>query len=102
MFANAAYWASSVATATLSPPNGVGMIVADVAMIAAADKVDMPVFLNTGNRVASKIMARLDALGITRDNKFPSKNTTGTRTYTDLIFPRGFVMTLTVTSFALM
>ncbi|MNV99594.1 hypothetical protein D3C71_1949760 [compost metagenome] len=76
-------------------------MVADVAIIAAADNVDIPAFFNTGNNVASKIIARFEALGITRDNKFPSKKTTGTRIYTDLILPSGFVNTLTVTSFAL-
>ncbi|MNJ68307.1 hypothetical protein D3C77_645440 [compost metagenome] len=65
--------------ATLSLPSGVGTIVADVAMTPAAESADMPAFLRIGNKVASKMIARLDALGMTRDNRLPSKNTIGTR-----------------------
>ena len=42
----------------------------------------------------------VEALGMTRDSRLPSRKTTGTRKYTLLILPMGLVSTLTVTSLA--
>ena len=65
--------------ATLSPPSGVGITVAAVAIIAAAVIEDIPALLNTGYKVARRIIARLEALGITRDNTLTNTKTNGTR-----------------------
>ena len=71
-----------------------------VAITAPAVKGVTPTFVNTGYSVAISNTAKLEALGTTRDNKLPNKNITGTITYFDLIFPNGFVIISTVTSFA--
>ena len=64
--------------ATLSPPSGVGITVSVVAMMPAAVKMDMPAPFKTGKRVASRMIAKLDALGMTRESRLPSRNTKGT------------------------
>ena len=71
-------------------------------MMPAAVSELIPAFIRIGYSVASRITARFDALGITSESRFPSKNTIGTSIYTDLIFAIGFVSTFTVTLFAFM
>ena len=51
--------------ATLSEPNGVGTIVAEVPITAAADNRLIPAARKTGYNVASKMIARFEALGMT-------------------------------------
>ena len=55
------------------------MTVAVVAMTPAAVRELIPDCTSTGKRVASRMIARLEALGMTRDSRFPSRKTTGTR-----------------------
>ena len=82
---NSVVFAAPLQFATLSLPSGVGTIVAVVAMIPAAVSELIPAFIRIGYSVASRITARFDALGITSESRFPSKNTIGTSIYTDLI-----------------
>ena len=70
---------SKDAIATLSDPNGVGTIVAEVPIIAAALNLDIPADRKTGYKVANRIIAKFEALGITNDNRFPIKKTMGIR-----------------------
>ena len=86
--------------ATLSEPKGVGITVAVVAITAAAVNGLILDFISTGYNVANNIIAKLEALGITNDNRFPNKNTIGTKKYADLTCFNGLVNTFTVTSFA--
>ena len=92
--------ASSAAMATLSEPSGVGIIVAVVAMTAAALSRLIPAWRSTGYSVAIRMIARLEALGMTRDNRLPNKKVIGTRIYGDLMCAIGLASTLTVTSLA--
>ncbi len=84
----------------MSLPRGVGITVAVVAITAPAVSGFMPTFNIIGYNVASKIIAKLDALGTTSDKIFPTKNTNGTKIYTDLIPAIGLINALTVISFA--
>ena len=76
------------------------MIVAVVAITAAAVKADIPDFLSTGYNVASKIIAKFDALGTTNDKRLPRRKTIGTKIYGERTRAIGFASALTVASLA--